>query len=522
MASTLLPMYSPVQTPAIPNLNLQNKPTRRVMFVQPRSTGGNFEYVAIFRQGTLFLSGALRDYDGAFHYERSIWMEDRSGPIDPGKDLDGIDILCLTCLINEAPRAYEIGRLAKQYHPTIKIIGGGPQMGPLPAEAIEHGKVDVVVQREGEDVIGPICDLVLTYEGADLVRELKKIGGIAFLDGGQVVETRPHRPAIPADFVRLPDYDSILDLTPQNPMAAGVLETVRGCTENCSFCEVIQQFKGYRMVSREVELARIAQLQDLADRGLIFRSPLDGRFAVFVSDDLHAPPLRATKFYQERLARIRSWKDHTKGMFLISQNRAELGQSPEMMEAYLEAGMEMLYLGVESSNAEALKLIRKRQEPGQVHRDLTELNRRGFIVVAMTIIGLPGDTEESIMEMADWVRSVSRYQTANLLTPLPATINWPNPEKGWPGLIPLDEDGSILPPGKLRPYILYTGRQFVHYDERWSMEESRELYRKYTARLRPIDSLYARIYRMIKHKAERGELKQGAPTRIGTEIPARL
>ncbi|MCL6647993.1 MAG: cobalamin-dependent protein, partial [Chloroflexi bacterium] len=159
MAGTVLPMFSPREKPVIPNLNLSNRPTRRVMLVQPRSTGGNFEYVAIFRQGMLFLSGALRDYQGAYHYERTIWMEDRSGPIDPAKDLEGYDILCLTCLINETPRAYEIGRLAKQYHPKIKIIGGGPQMGPLPAEAIEHGKVDVVVQREGEDVIGILCDL---------------------------------------------------------------------------------------------------------------------------------------------------------------------------------------------------------------------------------------------------------------------------------------------------------------------------------------------------------------------------
>lgn len=490
------------------------------MLVQPRSTGGNFEYVAIFRQGTLFLSGALRDWNGRYHYERQIWMEDRSGPIDPDTDLAGIDILVLTCLVNEAPRAYEIGRQARLHHPEIVILGGGPQIGPLPEESIQAGKIDVVVQREGEDVIGLLCDLLMDFKGADLWRELKKIGGLAFLEDGHLVETRPHRLAIPADFVKLPDYDSILDLTPHNPMAAGILETVRGCTENCSFCEVIQQFKGYRMVSRDTEIARLNQLHDLADRGLIWRSPRDGRFSVFVSDDLHSPPQRATKFYQERLSRARAWKDYTKGsMFLISQNRAELGSNPEMMEAYLEMGMEMLYLGVESSNAEALKLVRKRQDPGQMHQDLTSLNRNGFIVVAMTIIGLPGDTEDTIMQMADWVRGVSRYQTANWLTPLPATVNWPDPAKGWPGLIPLDEDGSILPAGKMRPYQLYTGRQFVHYDERWTMEESRRIYKKYTDKLRPIDSLYGRIYRMIQTRAQRGEAAQGAPTRIGTVVP---
>jgi radical SAM superfamily enzyme YgiQ (UPF0313 family) len=484
------------------------------MLVAPRSTGGNFEYVAIFRQGTLFLSGALRDWEGKYLYDRQIWFEDRSGKIDPEKDLDGVDLLLVTALINEAPRAYEIAREAKRYHPQIKTLGGGPHMGPLPEEAIREGNFDVIVQREGEDVIGILCDLLLDYEGDDLRAELGKIGGLAYCDAdGKIVETRPHRHVIPADYVKLPDYDAVRDLTAQMPLAAGVIETVRGCTENCSFCEVIQQFKGYRMVSRETEVARLQQLQRLAADGKIYRSPRDGRFAVFVSDDLHSPPFRATKFRNERLERARNWRHHTQGMFLVSQNRAELGSDPEMIDAYLKMGMDMLYLGVESSNAENLALVRKRQEPGQVHSDLAALKKAGFTVVAMTIIGLPFDTEESIMEMADWIRGLSSYQTANLLTPLPATINWPNPEKGWEGLVPLDEDGSLLPPGKMRPYHLYTGRQLVHQDPRWGLQESRELYDRYVSRLRPVDRLYERIYRAMKVKALR-EPALAVPERV--------
>src|SRR5436853_6190610 len=106
------------------------------MLVAPRSTGGNFEYVAIFRQGTLFLSGALRDWRGDHLYDRQIWFEDRSGKIDPDKDLEGVDLLLVTALINEAPRAYEIAREAKQYHPNRKTLAVGPHLAPLPHAAI--------------------------------------------------------------------------------------------------------------------------------------------------------------------------------------------------------------------------------------------------------------------------------------------------------------------------------------------------------------------------------------------------
>jgi radical SAM superfamily enzyme YgiQ (UPF0313 family) len=469
-----------------------------VLLLAPKSTGGNFEYVAIPRQGLLYISGALKQWDGEFRYDREVWYEDRNGKLDPEKDLDGVDLFMVTALINEAPRAYEITRSARQAHPNLKIIGGGPHMSPLYEEALRFGMIDVVVQREGEDIIGQLSDVLLRYSGQELYAHLSKIPGIAYLQDGKAVVT-PRHGAIQPHFVEVPDFASMKDLTSRNPLAAGVIETVRGCTEKCNYCQVIQQFLGYRVVPREVELKRLAQLHKLAEDGLIYTAR-DGRFSVFISDDLHAPPLRAVKFRDERLARLKGWKGHTDGMWMICQCRAEIGQDQELAQSMQEAGIRMVYLGVESSSAENLKAVNKRQDPGQMHKDMTILNEMGFIVTAMTIIGLPYDTEESIMKMAEWVKTVSRYQTANLLTPLPATVNWN-------GLTPLDEDGSILPEGKMRPYHLYTGRQLVHYDKRWGLQESRELYARYTGNLHAVDKMYERIFRIFKSKAYYGVME---------------
>ena len=462
---------------------------KRVMLLQPASAGGNFEYVAIPRQGMLYLSAALEQWEGPFVYEREIWFEDRSGLMDPEKDLEGVDILLLTALINEAPRAYQVARMAKQFHPDIITVGGGPQMSPLPEEAFDYGHFDVIVQREGEDIIGQLCDVLLERKGSDRNQYLANIPGISYREDGQVMQTR-RVGLVQPDFVELPDFRSIRDLTPDNPMAGGVVETIRGCTEKCTYCQVIQQFLGYRLVSRETEFKRLAQLQELAADGLI-HSSRNGSFQVFVSDDLHTPPLRAVKFRNERLERLKGWKGHTENMNLIIQARAEIGQDPELAHALQEANVKMLYLGVESDNAENLKAVNKRQEPGQMHRDLAYINELGFTVVAMTIIGLPYDTEDSIMALADWVTTVSKYQTANFLTPLPATSNWT-------ALKPLNESGGLLEEGEMRPYQLYTGRQFVHYDERWSMQESREIFDKYTSKLQEVDDVYRRVFRILR------------------------
>ena len=462
---------------------------KRVVLFQPASAGGNFEYVAIPRQGLLFLSGALAQWEGPNVYEREIWFEDRSGLIDPDKDLEGVDILMVTALINEAPRGYQIAKLAKLHHPELITIGGGPQMSPLAEEAFNNGDFDVIVQREGEDIIGQLSDVLLEHRGSDRDQYLAKIPGISYRKDGGIVQTN-RQGLVSPDFVELPDFRSIKDLNSGNPMVGAVIETIRGCTESCTYCQVIQQFLGYRMISREVEFKRLAQLRDLATDGLVHTSR-NGTFQVFISDDLHAPPLRAVKFRDERLTRLQGWNGHTDGMNMICQVRAEVGQDPELITAMQNANIKMVYVGVESDNAENLIAVNKRQEPGQMHKDLHYINEAGLTVVAMTIIGLPFDTEKSIMDLADWVTTVSKYQTVNFLTPLPATSNWDS-------LVPLDENGELLAEGAMRPYHLYTGRQFVHQDKRWTMQESRDLFDRYSAKLNPVDDVYRRVFRILR------------------------
>jgi radical SAM superfamily enzyme YgiQ (UPF0313 family) len=484
---------------------------KRVVLVQPASAGGNFEYIAIPRQGMLFISGALAQWEGAHRYEREIWFEDRCGLMDPDKDLEGVDVLLVTALINEAPRAYQLARLAKLHHPELVTVGGGPQMSPLQQEAIELGKFDVIVNREGEDIIGQLCDVLINYRNSPLLDSyLEKIPGISYMRDGHVIQTR-RVGLVEPDFVELPDFRSIRGLSPDQPMAGGVLETVRGCTEHCSYCQVIQQFLGYRLIGRDTEIKRLNQLKKLAEDGLIHTSK-NGQFNVFISDDLHPPPLRAVKYRNERLERLKNWRGHTDNMHFICQARAEIGEDLELAQAMYDANIRMLYLGIESNNAEGLKAVNKRQEPGQMERDLRILNDMDFSVVAMTIIGLPYDNEESIFNLAEWVTQFSKYQTANLLTPLPATSNWKD-------LQPLNEHGELLQEGEMRPYHLYTGRQLVHYDERWNMQESQELFDRYSAKLTSIDNLYGRLFRMLKSY----RLRFAATSReLGDTVNARI
>ena len=64
----------------------------------------------------------------------------------------------------------------------------------------------------------------------------------------------------------------------------------------------------------------------------------------------------------------------------------------------------------------------------------------------------------------------------------------------------------------MRPYHMYNGKRLVHYDKRWNMKESEELYKRYTARLRPVDRLYERIFQQIKRRSQQ----------TGTAVPQKV
>jgi len=475
---------------------------KQVMGVKPKSVGGNFEYAAIPLQGLPFLSAALKQYAekrAGPLYESRLWFEDHYSlrRMDPDKDLQGVDLLYVTCLVNEYPRASEIMSQARAAHPNIKIVGGGPQMGPLPEEALDDG-ADVIVAGEGEMIIGQLSDLLVSGLGRDdITSRLYDFDGISFRDNGAVVKLpiSQKRKVAPPDYIGRPDFSAMLGVDKRNPMLAGVLETVRGCTEKCDYCQVIQQFLSYRRVSESVELDRLLQLQELAADGLIYTSD-KGHFTVFVSNDLHVPAARAKNYRKPVYNRTLKWEGLTEGMHFTAQVRAEVGQDKEMLAALRKVGFDRLYSGVESLVQGNLDIVNKNQEVEQLKKDLISMKEEGFSRVAMLIIGLPMDTPENIMEMAREIQNYSERQTYNWLTPLPATNNWND-------LVPLGRDGSVLPEGERRPYELYTGRQLVTQHDIWSMEESRVLGVEFMSRLKPVDTLYDTMYRYMHRNLEK-------------------
>ncbi|GIS96074.1 MAG: hypothetical protein CM1200mP22_33110 [Dehalococcoidia bacterium] len=94
-------------------------------------------------------------------------------------------------------------------------------MSPLAEEAFTYGDFDVIVNREGEDIIGQLSDVLLEHRGGDRDQYLAKVPGITYRKDGAIVQTQRTGLVAP-DFVELPDFHSIKDLNSSNPMVGAV------------------------------------------------------------------------------------------------------------------------------------------------------------------------------------------------------------------------------------------------------------------------------------------------------------
>lgn len=77
------------------------------------------------------------------------------------------------------------------------------------------------------------------------------------------------------------------------------------------------------------------------------------------------------------------------------------------LEAIRNAGANRLSLGVQSAIPEELKLLGRRHTPEQAAKVVEEAKRAGFTNISLDLmVGIPGQTEESLIQSIDWYASL--------------------------------------------------------------------------------------------------------------------
>lgn len=278
-----------------------------------------------------------------------------------------------------------LAELMKAAKPSLKIAFVGPHVTTLPEESLMASEaIDFVTHKEFDYSVTEFAD----------GKPLEEIKGVSFRKNGQIVHTerRPQIENLDALPWATPIYHRDLDVTRYNvpfllhPYIS--FYTTRGCPAKCTFCLWPQTFDGHAWRQRSVD--DVAKEVEQALR--LFPDVKE----IFFDDDTF------TIGKQRVLELCEKFKPLNFTWSCTSRVHVDL----ETLQAMKAAGCRLFIVGFESGNAQILKNIKKGATVEQGRIFMKNCKKAGIVVHGDFIIGLPGETQETIEETIKFAKEL--------------------------------------------------------------------------------------------------------------------
>ena len=297
--------------------------------------------------------------------------------------------------------AREVLTNVKAIDPHVLTVMGGPHVTFCARQTLEtFPELDVVVLGEGEETF---VDLTKTVARA---HHLDAVNGITYRIGAQINTTAKRKLIRNLDALPLPARH-LLPLGRYRTLGLPIsMTTSRGCPYKCIFCV------GRKMVGAKVRYHSIdrvvAELEYLAS--LKFRQ-------INIADDLFtANQKHCLAVCAEMIKRKLdiNWTSFAR-VDTVSEN---------LLSKMKAAGCTAVSFGIESANPDILKTIKKGITVQQVIDAVRMCRRAGIRPYASFILGLPGETPDTIKESAALAAKLQQEGLAygfHILAPFPGT-----------------------------------------------------------------------------------------------------
>jgi len=352
-------------------------------------------------------------YLGAVSEERGdevriLDMEVEEAPLSQVLREERPDLVGITANTIQIKAAWRVAQEIKA-EMDLPIVLGGPHPTLLPQESVKRPEVDIVVRGEGEATWADLCQKL--ESGASL----EEAQGISYRQNGRVVHN-PDRPVI-ADVDSLPfpahhlfQMERYTNLQPTLDTVEGrsfSILTSRGCPYRCTYCSQILP-RVWRMRSPENVVAEWRWL--VKDLGAKEIGVLDDSFNIDRKRVLAICDL----LISEGLNHV-PW-------IMINGIRANLVDE-ELLGRMREAGCIRTAFGVESGNQEILDtVIDKRLTLEEIRAAFKAAKSVGMETIGFFIIGLPGETEETIEDTIRFACELDPLvANFSMATPFPGT-----------------------------------------------------------------------------------------------------
>jgi len=280
-----------------------------------------------------------------------------------------------------------MARAMKEQDPDVKIAFVGPHVQIKPAESLlASPDIDFVVRGEFDHA-------VVEYAQG---KPLAEIANASYVKDGQVVHN-PTRPTLQtAELDALPFATDVYrnNLTIENYNVPFLLHpfisfyTARGCPALCTFCLWPQTLSGHAWRTRSVEnVAReFRQAHEMFPQAKEF----------FFDDDT----------FNIRKDRVVALCKEFKPVGFRWSCTARVHGDYDTLKAMADAGCRLLIVGFESGDAQILKNIKKGQTLEMGRSFVKNCKKVGIHVHGDFIIGLPGETKDTIEKTIDFAKDL--------------------------------------------------------------------------------------------------------------------
>ncbi len=315
-------------------------------------------------------------------------------------DLDAFepDIVGATSVTMTFPTAADIVRTAKRHRPSILAIMGGPHVSFDASRTLEtYPEIDLLVLGEGEETI---AELVPHYADRSAWPDIR---GIAFRRNGEIIVTESRELIEDLDSIP-PPARHLLPLSRYRALGFPVsIITSRGCPNPCIFCQ------GRRMVGQKVRYRTVECVMDEIEEILSY-----GISRINVADDLFTSNKRRVREVCEQIMK--------RGLAFQWSAFARVNTvDREILEMMRDAGCDGISFGIESGNHEMLRRVRKGITLEQARRAVRLCKEAGIIAHASFMVGLPGESPESLVDTREFAKSLGIAYGYHFLAPFPGT-----------------------------------------------------------------------------------------------------
>jgi len=283
--------------------------------------------------------------------------------------------------------ACDLTMLIKGSRPEIKTVFGGVHISSMGGVLLERFKgIDFLCLGEGEVTLAELA----------AGKDANQIDGLVWRDQDQTVTNAPRSHIHDLDDLPFPAYEKLkgfpqgynLPLFSYILSPGGTMITSRGCIYQCSYCDRSVFKQGFRYNSPEYVYEHMRYLRT--------------RFGVRhinIYDDLFTlNRRRITELCNLLISR-------PLGMQFNCAVRVGHADE-ELLQMLKHAGFLQLSIGIETGDSDLLDVHKPGVHLDEVRDTVKCIQEKGLRVKGLFMMGLPGDTEESIRKTSDFVMSL--------------------------------------------------------------------------------------------------------------------